>query len=159
MDKITPCLWFENEALEAARLYTTIIPDSSIDAIHIARTDTPGPKTGSVLLVEFTLAGRSYQALNGGKHEMFNDAVSLSVRCVDQAEVDRFWDALTADGGKPVACGWLKDKYGLSWQVVPQIMIDLMSDPDKEKGQRAMQAMMGMVKLDVAKLQAAARGE
>jgi predicted 3-demethylubiquinone-9 3-methyltransferase (glyoxalase superfamily) len=159
MDKVTICLWFATEALEAARFYTSIIPASSIDTVHEARADTPGPKTGEVLLVEFTLAGRRYQALNGARHDRFNDAVSLSVRCTDQAEVDRFWDALTADGGKPVACGWLKDKYGLSWQIVPQAMIDLMSDPDKAKSRRVMHALMNMVKLDVAKLEAAARAE
>jgi predicted 3-demethylubiquinone-9 3-methyltransferase (glyoxalase superfamily) len=116
------------------------------------------------LLVEFTLAGRSYQALNGARHDRFNDAVSQSVRCTDQTEVDRFWDALSADGGKPVACGWLRDKYGLSWQIVLQAKIDLMSDPDKAKSRRVMHAMMNVVmmnvvKLDVAGLETAARGE
>ena len=110
--KLSPCLWFDGRAEEAAEFYTSIFPNSQID--HIARTsiDTPGAKEGEVILVEFTIAGLSYQALNGGPHDQFNDAISLSVTCKDQAEVDRLWDALTADGGRPVQCGWLKDKFG-----------------------------------------------
>lgn len=154
--KITPCLWFENNAEEAARFYTSIFPDSSIQNVHRAKSDTPGNKEGDVLLVEFTLAGQRYQALNGGPHEKFNDAISLSVDCADQAEVDRYWEALTADGGKPVQCGWLKDKYGLSWQIVPRRLTELLSDPDPAKAKRVMQAMMKMVKLDVPALEAAA---
>ncbi len=156
MDKITPCLWFEGNALEAAKFYTSVIPDSTIDNVHNARSDTPGNKEGAVLMVGFTLAGRRYLALNGPPHDKFNDAISLSVRCEDQAEVDRLWAALTADGGKPVQCGWLKDKYGLSWQIVPKRLPELLSDPDPAKGKRVMQAMMQMVKLDIAKLEAAA---
>jgi predicted 3-demethylubiquinone-9 3-methyltransferase (glyoxalase superfamily) len=111
-----------------------------------------------VLLIEFTLTGQRYQALNGSPHDKFNDAISLSVRCEDQAEVDRLWTALSADGGRPVQCGWLKDKYGLSWQIVPKRLLELMSDPDPARGKRVMQAMLHMVKLDVAKLEAAAAG-
>lgn len=154
--KITPCLWFESNAEEAVRFYTSVFPDSSIQSVHRAKSDTPGNKEGDVLLVEFTLAGLKYQALNGGPHEKFNDAISLSVDCADQAEVDRYWAALTAGGGRPVQCGWLKDKYGLSWQIVPRRLTELLSDPDPAKGKRVMQAMMKMVKLDVAALEAAA---
>ncbi|HYI88469.1 MAG TPA: VOC family protein, partial [Beijerinckiaceae bacterium] len=115
-----------------------------------------GPKAGSVLVVQFKLAGQDYQALNGGPHDKFNDALSLSVSCKDQTEVDRYWSALTGSGGKPVQCGWLKDKYGLSWQIVPKRLPELLADPDPEKAKRAMEAMMKMVKIDVAALEAAA---
>ena len=156
MDKITPCLWFESNALEAAQFYTSVFSGGRIIDVHRAVIDTPGKREGEVLLVTFELAGQSYQALNGGPHHSFNDAVSLSVSCEDQAEVDRLWVTLTADGGKPVQCGWLKDKYGLSWQIVPKRLVELISDPDRMRAKRAMQAMMGMVKIDVAALEAAA---
>jgi predicted 3-demethylubiquinone-9 3-methyltransferase (glyoxalase superfamily) len=154
--KITPCLWFEGNAEEAVRFYTAIFPDSSIDDVMRTPSDTPGNKAGDVLLVSFTLAGQSYQALNGGPHDTFNDAISLSVDCADQAEVDRYWAALTADGGKPVMCGWLKDKYGVSWQIVPRRLTELISGSDTAKARRVMEAMMQMVKIDVAALEAAA---
>jgi predicted 3-demethylubiquinone-9 3-methyltransferase (glyoxalase superfamily) len=156
MDKITPCLWFAGNGLEAAQFYTSVFPGSAITEVHHARTDTPGNKEGDVLLVEFTLAGRAYQILNGGPHDTFNDAISLSVSCEDQAEVDRLWEALVADGGRPVQCGWLKDKYGLSWQIVPLRLVELIGSPDAEKGRRVMHAMMKMVKIDIAALEAAA---
>ncbi len=158
MSKITPCLWFTGQALEAAEFYTSIFPASHIDNVHRARADTPGNKEGDVLLVSFTVAGQRWQALNGGPHDRFNDAVSMSVDCEDQAEVDRYWTALLAYGGKPVQCGWLKDRYGLSWQIVPRRLSELLSDPDPVAARRVMQAMMGMVKLDVAALEAAAAG-
>lgn len=158
MQKITPCLWFETDALEAARFYVSIFPGASLDRVHHAGSDTPGPKQGQVLLVEFTLAGQRYQALNGGPHDKFNDAISLSVLCEDQAEVDRLWDGLTANGGRPVQCGWLKDKYGLSWQIVPKRFVELMSDPDPAKAKRVTQAMLKMQKLDVAALEMAHAG-
>ena len=154
--KITPCLWFEGDAEEAVRFYTSVFANSSIQEIHRSKADTPGSKEGSVLIITFMLAGQSYLALNGGPHDKFNDAISLSVDCEDQAEVDRLWDLLTADGGKPVQCGWLKDKFGLSWQIVPRRLPELLSDPDAAKGKRVMQAMMQMVKIDIAKLEAAA---
>jgi predicted 3-demethylubiquinone-9 3-methyltransferase (glyoxalase superfamily) len=153
--RITPCLWFETEALEAAEFYASVFPNSAVVSVLKAPADTPGPKAGSVLLVQFNLAGQEYQALNGGRHEAFNDAVSLSVSCEDQAEVDRLWSALTADGGRPVACGWLKDKYGLSWQIVPRRLPELLADPDPNRAKRALEAMMTMVKIDVAALEAA----
>ena len=153
---ITPCLWFETEALQAAEFYTSVFPESSIVTVQRTPADTPGPKEGSVLMVVFRLAGQDYQALNGGPHDKFNDAVSLSVRCEDQTEVDRLWSALTADGGKPVQCGWLKDKYGLSWQIVPKRLPALLANPDPEKSKRVMRAMLKMVKIDIAALEAAA---
>ena len=158
MDKITPCLWFEGNALEAAEFYTSVFPGSTIDKVHRTTIDTPGARTGEVLLVEMTLAGRSYQALNGGVHDKFNDAISLSVACEDQAEVDRVWDALTSNGGRPVMCGWLKDRYGVSWQIVPKRMLELLGDPDRARAKRAMEAMIKMVKFDVAALEAAVKG-
>src|ERR687893_443926 len=156
MQKITPCLWFETEALEAAEFYTSAFPGSSIVTVQKTPADTPGPKAGSVLMVQFRLAGQDYQALNGGPHHKFNDAISLSVSCEDQEEVDRLWSALTADGGKPVQCGWLKDKYGLSWQIVPKRLPELLADPDPAKGKRVIEAMLKMVKIDIAALEAAA---
>src|SRR6266511_1581148 len=156
LQKITPCLWFDGRAEEAADFYTSIFPNSQID--HIARTDTPGATEGAVILVEFTIAGLSYQALNGGPHDQFNDAISLSVTCKDQAEIDRLWDALTADGGRPVQCGWLKDRFGVSWQIVPEALLRMMKDKDPAKSKRVMEAMMQMVKLDVAKLEHAYEG-
>jgi predicted 3-demethylubiquinone-9 3-methyltransferase (glyoxalase superfamily) len=156
--KITPCLWFEaNNALEAAEFYVGVFPNASIDKVLNATTDYPGGKVGQVLFVEFTIAGQSYQALNGGPHATFNDAISLSVLCEDQAEVDRLWSALTADGGKHVQCGWIKDKFGVSWQIVPRRYIELMYDPDIAVVKRVMAAMMEMTKLDVTALEAAAR--
>jgi predicted 3-demethylubiquinone-9 3-methyltransferase (glyoxalase superfamily) len=156
--KITPCLWFEGNAEQAVRFYTSVFPKSSIDEVHRSKADTPGNKEGSVLIIKFSLAGQGYLALNGGPHDKFNDAISLSVDCDDQAEVDRLWAALTVDGGKPVQCGWLKDKYGLSWQIVPRRLPELLSDPDAAKAKRVMQSMLQMVKIDIAKLEAAAGG-
>ncbi len=156
--KITPCLWFEGNALEAAEFYTSVFPSSEITDVQRAPADTPGGKAGSVLLVQFTLGGQRYQALNGGPHDKFNDAISLSVRCEDQPEVDRLWAALTADGGRPVQCGWLKDKYGLSWQIVPARLIELMRGPDPASAKRVVEAMLQMQKIDIARLEAAAAG-
>jgi len=159
MDKITPCLWFEGNALEAAELYVSIFSGSRIDKVHRGPVDTPGNKAGDILLVDMTLGGRRFQALNGGPHDKFNDAVSFSVACENQAEVDRVWAALTSNGGRPVQCGWLKDRYGVSWQIVPKRLFELMVDPDPARGRRVMQAMMKMVKLDIAALEAGANGE
>jgi predicted 3-demethylubiquinone-9 3-methyltransferase (glyoxalase superfamily) len=154
--KITPCLWFDGNAEEAAMFYTSVFANSSIDEIRRSTVDYPGGKEGSVLIIRFTLAGTGYLALNGGPYEKFNNAISLSVDCEDQAEVDRLWTALTANGGTPIQCGWLKDKYGLSWQIVPRRLPQLLSDADAAKAKRVMQAMMQMIKIDVAQLEAAA---
>jgi predicted 3-demethylubiquinone-9 3-methyltransferase (glyoxalase superfamily) len=148
-------LWFDGQAEQAARFYVSIFPDSRIDHIQRSALDYPGGKAGETILVEFTLAGLRYQALNGGAHVAFNDAISLSVACKDQAEVDRLWEALTADGGKPVQCGWLKDRFGVSWQIVPEEFAAMMRDTDPKRAKHVMQAMMHMVKLDVAELKRA----
>ena len=156
--KITPCLWFDGNGEAAVTFYTSVFAGSSIDDVHRSTVDTPSGKAGAVLLIKFTLAGQQYLALNGGPYDKFNDAISLSVDCEDQAEVDRLWATLTADGGRPVQCGWLKDKFGLSWQIVPRRLPELLSDPDTAKARRVMQAMLQMVKIDVAQLEAAAVG-
>jgi predicted 3-demethylubiquinone-9 3-methyltransferase (glyoxalase superfamily) len=158
IQRITPCLWFDGAAEEAARFYVSLFPDSQIDSIARAPADYPGGKAGEALLVEFTLAGQKFQALNGGPHYKFNEAISMSVSCANQAEVDRLWDALTSDGGAPVQCGWLKDRFGLSWQIVPAALPRLMRDADPAQTARVFQAMARMVKLDVAQLEAAATG-
>jgi predicted 3-demethylubiquinone-9 3-methyltransferase (glyoxalase superfamily) len=157
--KISPCLWFDGNGEDAARFYTSIFPDSRIDSIQRSSTDYPGGKVGDAILVEFTLAGQSYQALNGGPHDKFNDAISLSVSCKGQTEVDKLWDGLISGGGKPVQCGWLKDKFGVSWQIVPEEMEAMLREKDAIKTKRVMEAMMTMVKLDVAKLKRAFAGE
>ncbi|MBV2146693.1 VOC family protein [Sphingobium sp. AS12] len=161
MSIIAPCLWFDGQAEEAARYYVGIF-GGSVDHISYYPQENPSPspmKGGSVLLVEFTLFGQSYQALNGGPQFTFDEAISLSVGCADQAELDRYFDALTADGGKDGPCGWVTDKYGLCWQLVTrQIMANYHSD-DKAGIARMMQAMMTMRKLDTAAMQAAFEGE
>ena len=158
MDKITPCLWFDGNAEEAARFYTGIFPNSSMESVDDAPGDTPSGPKDSVLAVNFTLAGQSYIALNGGPEFKFNEAISLSIDCEDQAEVDRYWTALLADGGQESVCGWLKDKFGVSWQIVPAILDRLISDSDQGKADRVMAAVMKMKKLDIAELKRAHAG-
>jgi predicted 3-demethylubiquinone-9 3-methyltransferase (glyoxalase superfamily) len=158
MSTIAPCLWFDGNAEEAAAFYASRIPDSRVDRVVRSPIDYPGGAAGSALVVEFTLAGRPFIGLNGGGGVPFTNAVSFSIECEDQAEVDRFWDALS-EGGAPVACGWLTDRFGMPWQIVPKIMTEMLAGPDRERAARAMQAMMGMVKLDVAPLRAAYEGE
>jgi predicted 3-demethylubiquinone-9 3-methyltransferase (glyoxalase superfamily) len=157
MSKIAPCLWFDGEAEEAAKFYVSLLPDSRIDHVQRNVTDSPAGKAGSVLVVKFTLAGQSFLALNGGSRFEYTHAISFFVDCVDQAEVDRLWDALS-DGGSVERCGWLKDRYGVSWQIVPSVLPRLLGDPDPAKAQRVMQAMLQMVKLDIAGLEAARAG-
>jgi predicted 3-demethylubiquinone-9 3-methyltransferase (glyoxalase superfamily) len=154
MSKIAPCLWFDGEAEEAAKLYVSLLPDSRIDHVQKNVTDSPAGKAGSVLIVKFTLAGQRFLALNGGTRFEYTHAISFQVDCADQAEVDRLWDGLS-DGGSTERCGWLRDRYGVSWQIVPSVLPQLLSDPDPAKAQRVMQAMLQMVKLDIAGLQAA----
>ena len=154
MSKISPCLWFKDQAEEAARFYVSLLPGSHIDHVQKDVRD----EDGSVLVVEFTLAGQSYQALNGGMHIEYNNALSLSVTCEDQTEVDRLWDAL-GDGGTPHACGWIKDRYGVPWQIVPSVLPKMLADPDPARARRVMQAMLGMVKIDIVALEAAYEGK
>jgi predicted 3-demethylubiquinone-9 3-methyltransferase (glyoxalase superfamily) len=155
MPKISTCLWFDDQGLEAAEFYTGIFPNSRILAVTHYPQDGPGP-AGSVLTVTFELDGAEVIALNGGPQFTFDEAISLTVDCADQAEVDFYWEALRRDGGSESVCGWLKDRFGLSWQVVPVRLRELIADPDPDVAQRVMSAMMQMVKIDVAALEEAA---
>ena len=162
MQKITPFLWFKDNAEAAAKFYTSIFKKSKLGTI--ARYEKAGEKVsgrpaGSVMTVEFQIEGQDFIALNGGPLFKFNESISFVVNCMTQAEVDYYWKKLTAGGGKPVQCGWLKDKFGVSWQVVPTALNELMSGKDAAKSQRVMEAMLKMVKLDIKKLKAAARGK
>jgi predicted 3-demethylubiquinone-9 3-methyltransferase (glyoxalase superfamily) len=157
MSKVSPCLWFDGEAEAAASFYVSLLPDSRIERVLRNVLDGPAGKAGTVLVVEFTLAGRRFMALNGGTRFEYTHAVSFHIDCADQAEVDRLWDALSA-GGAVEQCGWLKDRYGVSWQIVPSALGPMLSDPDPARAGRAMRALLGMVKLDVAGLKAAYDG-
>ncbi|QDC02254.1 MULTISPECIES: VOC family protein [Phyllobacteriaceae] len=157
MQKISPCLWFRNEAEEAVDFYVSIFPDAKKGTVLRSGEGGPGP-AGSVIMVHFELFGQSFQALNGNSEDVFNNSISLSVDCEDQAEVDHYWDSLIGDRGRGIACSWLKDRYGVAWQIVPRILPKLLGDPDKAKAGRAMAAMMKMVKIDVAKIEEAAKG-
>ena len=158
MQKITPFLWFDNNAEEAVNFYTTIFKDSRIINMSRYSDAGPGPK-GSVMVAVFTLIGQEFLALNGGPNFKFTEAISFVVNCEDQKEVDYYWEKLTANGGSPVQCGWLKDKFGLSWQIVPAILGKLMSDSDPEKAKRVTKAMLKMIKIDIAELQKAYDGK
>ncbi|TFU05989.1 VOC family protein [Polymorphobacter arshaanensis] len=155
---ITPCLWFNGEAEDAAKLYTALFPDSSIGAVSRYGAGAPFP-AGTALMVEFSLGGQRFQALNGGPQFPHSEAISLSVACADQAEVDHYWDGLLAGGGSPSQCGWLQDRFGVSWQVVPAALGRLMSAGTPEQSGRVMAAMMKMRKFDVAALEAAFAGD
>jgi predicted 3-demethylubiquinone-9 3-methyltransferase (glyoxalase superfamily) len=154
MQKITPFLWYSTEALEAATFYASIFPDSHVDRVTAMPSESPSGPPGSVKVVEFTLFGQRFAAMSAGPLDPFNHAVSFVVDCKDQSEVDRYWNALL-DGGVPEQCGWLKDRYGVCWQIVPSVLREMMADPDRVKAKRASDAMMTMVKIDVAALQAA----
>ncbi|MGW2229466.1 VOC family protein [Streptomyces formicae] len=156
MPRITPNLWFDTQAEDAAKFYVSVFPNSEIKNTSYYGEGSPRP-AGSVLTVEFSLDGNPYLALNGGPEFTFDEAVSFSIACADQDEVDYYWGKLS-EGGEEGPCGWLKDQFGLSWQVVPAALPELLSDPDPQRAQRAMQAMFGMKKLDVAALRAAADG-
>ncbi|WP_288759535.1 VOC family protein [uncultured Brevundimonas sp.] len=157
-DKIVPCLWFNGDGEEAARVYVSLLPDSRIDSVNRSPVDTPSGPADSVLTVEFTLAGRRYMALNGGPNFTFDEAVSFMVMTEDQAETDRLWDALTANGGQENVCGWLKDRWGLSWQITPRRLMELTTDPNRARAEAAMRAMMTMRKIDIAALDRAVAG-
>ena len=154
--RITPHLWYAKEAEDAARFYAGIFPDSRVDRVTPLMVDSPSGPAGTCKMVEFTLFGQPFMAITAGPLDPFNHAVSFVVSCEDQAEVDRYWTALQVGGGAPEPCGWLKDQYGLSWQVVPKRLFELMSDPDAARAKRAAEAMMKMGKLDIAALEAAA---
>ena len=155
--KVTPCLWFDGQAEQAARHYVALLPDSRIDEVFRSPADTPSGPAGMVLAVDFTLGGNKFSGLNGGPQFPFTEAVSFQIACDDQAEVDRLWTALS-DGGLPGQCGWLKDRWGVSWQIVPTRLFQLLSDRDTNRSRRAMQAMLTMTKLEIAELERAADG-
>jgi 2-polyprenyl-6-hydroxyphenyl methylase/3-demethylubiquinone-9 3-methyltransferase len=156
--KITTCLWFDKNAEEAANFYAATFPDSKVTKVNKAPTDYPNGKAGDVLTVEFTVLGQAFVGLNGGPMFKFTEAVSFQVFTETQEETDRYWNAIVSNGGKESACSWCKDRFGLSWQIVPRALIEAMHDPDKAASKRAMEAMMTMTKIDIAKIEAARRG-
>jgi predicted 3-demethylubiquinone-9 3-methyltransferase (glyoxalase superfamily) len=158
VSKIAPCLWFDGQAEEAAAFYTQRFPDSRIDKVARSAADTPSGSKGDVLTVDFTLSGQRFIGLNGGPEFTFSEAISFTIDCQDQAEVDRYWDALVEGGGEHGPCGWLKDRFGVSWQVVPKQLYELLDGPDPAAAERAMKAMLQMSRLDVGKLQEAYAG-
>lgn len=159
VQKIVPHLWYAKEAAEAARFYATLFPDSRVDRITSLPADTPSGPAGSVDVVEFTLFGQKFMAISAGPHDSFNDAISFLVNCSSQAEIDRYWNALLENGGKPQACGWIIDRYGVRWQIVPAALGEMMTDQDKARSRRVVEAFLEQVKIDVSKLEAAFRGE
>ena len=156
--KIYTHLWYAKDADQAAAFYASIFPDSRVERVWALPTESPSGPAGSVKIVDFVLFGQRFQAMTAGPHHDFNDAISLVVECADQAELDRYWDALLAGGGKPQACGWLIDRYGLRWQIVPAGLEKLMTEPDQMRAKRVADAMLTMVKLDFATLEQASRG-
>ena len=158
MPRITPNLWFDTEALDAAEFYVSIFPNSRVDRVTTVPADTPSGPAGSVPVVAFTLQGQQFTAMSAGPLDPFNHAISFVVNCDSQEEIDRYWDALL-DGGKAEACGWLQDRYGVSWQIVPTVLGEMIADPDQQKAKRAAEAMLKMVKLDIAELQRAYEGK
>jgi len=157
IQKITPFLWFDHQAEEAAKFYTSVFPGSAIHLVTHYGEGAPMP-AGTVMTVAFELEGQKFTALNGGPHFKFTEAISFVVHCETQQEVDHYWDTLSADGGQVIQCGWLKDKFGVTWQIVPATFIEMMRDRDTERKSRVMKAMMKMKKLDIAELEAAWRG-
>ena len=158
MRSITPCLWFNGNAEEAATFYTSLFPNSRIDKVVPAAADNPSTRAGEVLTVEFTLAGTRFIGLNGGPDFKFNEATSFYIDCDDQAEVDRYWDALVKGGGEHSVCGWLKDRFGVSWQVIPRQLTEMTEGSDKAAAARATEAMLKMTKIDVEGLRRAYEG-
>jgi Uncharacterized protein conserved in bacteria len=156
MLKLYPCLWFNGQAEEAARLYASLIPDSSVDNVYRSPAETPSGPAGMVLTVDFTVFGQRFLGLNGGPEFKFDESVSFVLEVEDQAEVDGLWDALTANGGQAGQCGWLKDRFGLSWQITPRRLNELLGDPDPGRSRRAMEAMLEMGKIEIKELERAA---
>ncbi len=159
MTRITPCLWYDGNAEEAAELYASIFPDSSVDAVHRAPADYPSGKAGDVLTVDFTVLGKKFMGLNGGPAFTFDQAVSFQVHTADQAETDLYWNAILDSGGSANVCGWCKDRFGLPWQITPTRLSEMMTSPDQAAAKRAMEAMMQMGKIDIATLERAFAGE
>lgn len=156
--RIYPHLWYAREVEAAARFYVSIFPDARIDRITTMLSESPAGPPGSVKVVDFTLFGQRFQAMSAGPHHEFNDAISMVVECADQAELDRYWDALLVEGGRTQACGWLIDRYGVRWQIVPAVLLEMMGDADPARSKRVSDAMLDMIKLDIAALEAAYRG-
>lgn len=159
MTRIAPCLWYDGQAEEAANFYASIFPDSSVDVVHRSPADYPNGKTGDVLTVEFTVLGMKFLGLNGGPLFTFDEAVSFQVYTANQEETDRYWSAIVDNGGAPSACGWCRDRFGLSWQITPKALTDMIASPDAAAAKRAMEAMMTMHKIDIAALEHAFKGE
>ena len=155
--KIYPFLWYAKEAEEAATFYASVFPNSRVDRVMTMQSESPSGPPGSVKVVDFTLFGQKFQAMTAGPHHDFNDAISMFVECDDQAELDRYWTALLSNGGQPQACGWLIDRFGLRWQIVPAVLVKMMADPDPVRSKRASDAMLQMIKLDIAELEKAYR--
>jgi predicted 3-demethylubiquinone-9 3-methyltransferase (glyoxalase superfamily) len=161
MQKITPFLWFDHQAEEAAKFYTSVFKNSKVGEIlryDEASAKAAGGTVGSVLTIEFEIEGQKFTALNGGPEFKFNESISFVVNCDTQKEVNYFWEKLTADGGRESHCGWLKDKFGVSWQIVPTVLIEMLHEKDSEKSERVMKAMLQMQKIDISKLEAAYAG-
>lgn len=158
LQKITPFLWYAKEAEEAARLYASIFPDSRVDHVGTMPSDSPSGPSGSVKVVDFTLFGQKFTAMSAGGADSFNHAISFVVSCETQDEIDRYWNALL-EGGKAEACGWVRDRFGVAWQITPRVLLEMMASPDTERGKRVAQAMLKMVKLDIAALKAAFEGK
>jgi predicted 3-demethylubiquinone-9 3-methyltransferase (glyoxalase superfamily) len=157
--KIVPSLWYAKEAEEAARFYASIFPESRVDRVHALPADSPSGPAGSVKVVEFTLFGQAFMAMSAGPHDPFNDAISFTVTCTTQAEIDRYWNAILENGGQPQACGWIIDRFGVRWQITPVQLGEMMNDPDPAKAKRVAEEMLRQIKLDLAKLEAAHRGK
>ena len=158
VQKIVPHLWYAREAEEAARFYASLFPDSRVDRVVSMPAESPSGPAGSVTVGEFTLFGQAFMAMSAGPHDEFNDAISFVVQCDSQAEIDRYWDAILERGGKPQACGWIIDPYGVRWQIVPRALGEMMADRDPVRARRTAEEMLRQVKLDLARLEAAFAG-
>jgi len=159
MTRIAPCLWYDGQAEEAATFYASVFPNSSVDAVNRSPADYPSGKAGNVLTVEFTVLGMKFLGLNGGPQFKFDEAVSFQVYTDTQEETDRYWNAIVDNGGEPSACGWCRDRFGLSWQITPRVLMEMMTSTDRAASKRAMEAMMTMGKIDIATLERAYAGE